>query len=350
MRKLLGIVLVGLALWLGAALLSEAPLPAAQAGTFTSSTQCQECHPEVYGEWSESQHAQSWINEDVRAQAGELPSGDFANKDCVACHSPRPIFGTGLGKRVLPRSSRRSEGVDCLACHQIPEDQGGGMAGTLSNKSAACNPQPRLELQRVEYCGVCHNQHKTVDQFVGGPADERGEDCLSCHMPFRQGDPNLGRDHRMLGGHSLALVQSAVALRAERTAPDQVRVEVENVFGGHSFPTDERSRAADVFWRPAPTGADGPLLDAKGGAGWRHLDRMRSPYRNETDIPDTLLLRDETRVLNIKDPDATGPIQVALYYKLAPYFRDPETGEALPTETVDTPDMDAKLVHQVNVE
>ena len=350
MKQLFGLLLIGLALWLGTTMLGDGPAPKVQTSTFTSSKQCQQCHPKVYAEWSGSQHAQAWINEDVRAQAGELPNGDFANKDCVACHSPRPIFETGLGKRVLPRSSRRSEGVDCISCHQIPEDQGGGMAGTLSNKNAACNPQPRLELQRVEFCGVCHNQHKTVDQFLGSRAYQEGKDCLSCHMPFRENDQNLGRDHSMLGGHSMAMVKSAVALRAERIGPTEVRVELENVFAGHSFPTDERSRAADIFWRPAPALGEGYDLQAKGGGDWRHLNRMRSPYRNETGIPETLLLHDETRVLTILDPAASGPVQVALYYKLAPYYRDPITGTALPTEDVRTPDMDANLVHQVVVE
>jgi hypothetical protein len=70
-------------------------------------------------------------------------------------------------------------------------------------------------------------------------------------MPFRDGDPNKGRDHTMHGAHDLALVSSAVRLSATRDG-EKILAAVENVAAGHHFPTDERSRAADVFWRPVP--------------------------------------------------------------------------------------------------
>lgn len=309
--------------------LAAPPPPPQPAGEFTSSAQCQECHPQEYEEWIGSAHANSWNNPDVFAQ-----SNGFENKDCIDCHAPRPVFETGLGNRVLPRSSRRSEGVDCISCHMLPE---GNVAGTIDAPRAACRPVTRRELQRVDYCGVCHNQHKTVDQWRQTHYAENNVGCIDCHMPYRDDDPNQGRSHVMPGGHDIAVVRSAVRWRTAREG-DKVVVELENHAGGHAFPTDERSRASDVWWRPVKEEA------------WRHLHRIRDPYRYETDIPRTLLDYGEVRRLEIVDPDAAGPVEVLWVYKLTPYYRLPETGDPIEIAEVTDPLMDSREVFRAVVE
>ena len=117
------------------------------------------------------------------------------------------------------------------------------------------------------------------------------------------------------------------AARAERGWT----VEVENVGAGHHFPTDERSRAADVFWRPA---------DGAPGA-WRHLYRFRSPYRHESGLTDTLLAAHETRRIALEDPESEGPVEVALFYKRTPFWRDPGHPD---------PEGEAELVHRLRIE
>lgn len=330
MRIALGLLVLGLAAWLLVALFGR-PEAVAEALGFTSSAQCRDCHSEVYAEWEQSWHARSWTDPDVRAPS---QSNNFANKDCIDCHAPKDVFLTGLGKRVLPRSTRRSEGVDCLACHRLPD---GRMAGTLTDPRAACRPVATLDLQREDFCGVCHNQHKTVDQWRATAWAERGEGCIFCHMPFRDGDPNRGRSHRMLGGHDLPLLQSAVSLTAHREA-DKVVVMIENHGAAHAYPTDERSRASDLWWRP------------QGEQDWRHLHRIRDPYRYETDIPSTLLMPGERRRIELVDTDASGALEVLLVYKLTPYYRDPETGAAQFTSEVTDPLSDSREVHRVQVE
>jgi hypothetical protein len=156
-------------------------------------------------------------------------------------------------------------------------------------------------------------------------------------MPVRDGDPTRGRDHTMHGGHDLELVRSAVSLDARREGGSVV-VEVENHGAGHAYPTDERSRASDLWWRPA------------GEEGWRHLHRIRDPYRWEVDVPSTLLHHGERRRLELEDPDAAGPVEVLLVYKLSPYYRDPATGEPVHLEQVTDPLSDAQEVHRVTVE
>ncbi|MCB9904275.1 MAG: hypothetical protein H6831_07700 [Planctomycetes bacterium] len=321
-RAVLGLLVVVLGGWL-ATMVFQKPTEAQPPREFTSSRQCMECHAEVYAEWETSWHAQSWIDPDVRAL-----SNDFANTDCIDCHAPRPIFESGIGKRVLPRAARRSEGVDCIACHLLPE---GGVAGTLDAASAACRPVAMRDLAKPEFCGVCHNQHKTVDQWRESKYPDQGISCVDCHMPLRDGDPNRGRDHRCLGGHDIELVKSAVELRARRDGT-ALSVEVENVGAGHSFPTDERSRASDVFWRPKV--APGAQPEA-----WRHLYRFRSPYRHEVDIEDTWLPAHATWSGRVEDP-GSGPLEVAIFYKLSPYWTDPNAPD---------PDNEARLLHLVEV-
>jgi len=302
----------------------EAP---AQATLFTSSDQCAACHPKVFAEWQNSWHARSWDDPDVLAL-----SNDFANTDCIDCHAPRPVFETGIGQRVLPRSARRAEGVDCISCHLLPEGSEGLVAGTLDAPSAACRPVAKRELAQVEFCAVCHDQHKTVEQWRATDYAKRGIGCIDCHMPFRNGDPNLGRDHTMHGGHDIELVRSAVRLSARREG-SRVLAAVENVAAGHHFPTDERARAADVFWRPLAAAGEAPQR-------WRWAYRFRSPYRHETDVVDTLLPAHEKREIPIEDAAAAGAIEVALFYKLTPYWKDPENP---------APELEAQLVQRVEL-
>lgn len=319
-RTALGILLVIAG---GAALIAvfRPAGPEAETVAFTSSSQCRDCHAEVYGEWERSWHARAWTDPDVRTL-----SNDFANTDCIDCHAPRPVFETGVGERVLPRTARRSEGVDCIACHALPAAPGEAprMAGTLERLDVPCRPVATPALATPEFCAPCHDQHQTVQQWRATRYAEQGIDCLDCHMPHRIGDPSRGRDHTMHGGHDIELVRRAVELRARREG-ERVVVEVENVGAGHHYPTDERSRASDVFWRPL--GEPGP---------WRWLYRFRSPYRDELGVIDTLLPAHEVRVIALEDP-GPGALEVALFYKLTPYWKDPAQPD---------PEGEARLVHR----
>ena len=97
-----------------------------------------------------------------------------------------------------------------------------------------------------------------------------------------------------------------------------------------TFPTDERSRASDLFWRPIVEGVAGEAEP------WRHLYRFRDPYRHEVDIEATHLPSGATHRVVIDEPDARGPIEVALFYKRSPYWLDPDHPN---------PDAEADLVH-----
>jgi hypothetical protein len=322
-RRALGVAVVLIAVAAVWAVVRTPQAVAEPARQFTSSEQCKQCHAQAYAEWSASWHAQAWSDPEPRAL-----SNDFANTDCIDCHAPRPVFETGIGERVLPRSSRRGEGVDCIACHMLPENHvsGGIVAGTRDDPTAACRPAAVRDLGSSAYCAVCHDQHDTTKQWKATDYAARGIGCIECHMKARP--DGAGHDHTMHGGHDIELVKSAVTMKAKRDG-DQWVVEVENVGAGHHFPTEERSRAGDVFWRP---------LDA-GAQPWRHAYRFRSPYHSE-DLPDTLLPAHATKAIPIEGADSAGAIEVALFYTTRPYWADPAHPD---------PDNEARLVHRLEL-
>ena len=130
MRRVFGFVALALGLLALFAVLRPAAAPQVEAArAFTSSEQCRACHTEIYAEWETSWHAQSWSDPEVRAL-----SNDFSNADCIDCHAPRPVFETGIGVRVLPRNSRRGEGVDCIVAAHVARGHDGPPPFWCANK------------------------------------------------------------------------------------------------------------------------------------------------------------------------------------------------------------------------
>jgi nitrate/TMAO reductase-like tetraheme cytochrome c subunit len=279
----------------------------------SSARQCLECHAGVASEWEASQHRKAYENPEVRKL-----SKDFQNEECIACHAPRPVLSFRPGERVLARQSERGLGVDCLSCHLTPSG-GVASANAAAASDAPCRPQLTPRISSVDLCASCHNQHKTVEQWRAAPPELKKTGCLDCHMPtaYREGG-RLGRAHEFHGGHNLAMLQAAVTLSAGRD--DQgAWVELINDGCGHNFPTDERSRAADlqVRWQKS---------DGSFGA-WQHIYRFRDPYRDETDLTNTQLPAGETyrSMLEAPTPGAAG--EVRLLYRTNPFQADDDAAE-----------------------
>lgn len=281
---------------------------------FTRSLECAECHADVYEEWAGSQHEMAWKNPLV-AQISE----QFRNKICIDCHAPRPILETGLGVRVLARTTMRDDGVNCFSCHEMG---GGRMASSTQGVSGPCNPVYDARLKTADHCAVCHNQHGTVDEWRETPFAQTDPptDCISCHMPTKQrtrsdGTTYTGFDHRMLAGHDINVIRQAPELKAEIIG-DRVFVSVTNKGGGHNFPTDERHRAVDLVVR---------VLDVDGNlVGEEKRDRYRNPYRDEVGLQNTQIPYGETRSYEHDLEIDAGTVTVQLIYKLTPYVTDEE--------------------------
>jgi len=288
------------------------PPPAEPAIRLISSKQCLECHPGVAAEWQPSHHAFAFENPEVRKL-----SQDFQNEECLACHAPRPVLDFAPGERVLSRNSERTRGVDCLACHALP---GGGVATAdpHPDSSAPCRPAFNARMSSVEHCAACHNQHKTVDQWRAAPALLRGADCLECHMKkVTRAGGRVGRSHDFPGGHSLEMLQRAVKLETGRDA-EGPWVQVANVGAAHNFPTDERSRAADVQVR---------WKTAAGWGSWQRVRRMRDPYRDEVDLTNTELPSGESWRETLTPPEDAVQGEVRLLYRTNPFQPDADAAE-----------------------
>jgi len=283
-----------------------------------SSNQCLECHAGVAAEWQQSHHKFAFENPEVRKL-----SNDFANQECIACHAPRPVLSFEPGERVLARQSERALGVDCLTCHAHPEG-GVGTMNPSAKLDAPCRPRFSDRMAAVDHCAACHNQHKTVEQWRAAPDPLKGNGCIDCHMPtnFRQGG-RVGRNHSFPASHDLAALQSAVEMQVGRNA-EGAWVSLYNHGAGHNFPTDERSRAADLQVRWAT--ADGTWGD------WLPVHRFRDPYRDETDLVNTQLPAGATEqfLLPLADGMENSDAQTAevrLLFRTNPYMPDEEAQE-----------------------
>ena len=271
-----------------------------------SSKQCAACHPKVYEEWKSSHHWYSWQNPEPRRK--EL-SDNFRNKDCIPCHAPRPLLEVGYGKRPLEREARREDGVNCFTCHKFKNVVAAANPLSASAESAPCNPVTWAPLAEMKLCSPCHDQHKVHQDWmrsryaVEGPDNK---DCNDCHMPVVAGPGTVGgsrlthRSHAFPGAHDARMLKTAAVVRAAivevgadlgttikdltgrsfhpKTKVERrvVLVEVKNHGTGHSFPADERHRAADLYAR---------FVSIKGPAGPEvRMARFRNPYRHEFEL------------------------------------------------------------------
>jgi hypothetical protein len=333
-RVLALVVLIGLAA--GAYLLvrvgsrprPDAVAPGGAIPRFDNSQACAPCHPEVYAEWRQSQHAIAFLNPVVRRP--DMADG-FRKKDCLPCHAPRPVFEHGLGKaaRVLARDTNRAEGVDCLACHET----GAGQARAGSGVLGPCFPVTRPELASTDLCAPCHNQHNTVDEWERSPAALRGTGCGHCHMPAvtrrrSDGSEHRGAFHGSRGGNDPELLRrsATVAWTIAASAEDRVlQVSVTNTGVAHNLPTDARHRAVDLV--VTLEGADGRAVAAAvdpgpGEAGGTARLRFRNPYREEYGKENTQIPSGETRTLAVAVPAGAARADIRLLYKRSPFVED----------------------------
>lgn len=272
---------------------------------FQSSADCRGCHLDVWNEWHGSQHQVSYLNPEVRAL-----SDDFRNKECQACHLPRPVSVTGFGQRVLARHTHPDEGVSCLSCHQ---DVDGTILGRNDRPDVPCKARRSEPFLSVDMCASCHNQHKTTDQWRESRYAREGTDCNGCHMPeVGRSGGRKGRGHRYPGGHDLETLRRAGRFELTLEGREAV-LSLSNVGAGHSYPTEERSRALDMAVRFRRQ--DGSATE------WQRAHRFRQPYRDEPE-PDTQLPAGQTHAVRVPLPDDAVKVEARLWYRRTPFVGD----------------------------
>ena len=195
---------------------------------FPSATECGDCHPTQYRQWSVSQHAYAQMSPVFNAMHGTIlkftqsTNGDF----CIRCHTP---VGMNLKEKIfmsnIDRHPTSREGVTCIACHRLSQPYGklsgrlhiakgpvtapiygpdgdpqelnraiekSGLVTDEDSVGRVVHGEVRQTAQMTTsgFCGTCHDVNlvngfrleEAFSEFKNSPANERGLTCQDCHM------------------------------------------------------------------------------------------------------------------------------------------------------------------------
>jgi nitrate/TMAO reductase-like tetraheme cytochrome c subunit len=219
---------------------------------FPSATQCGQCHPTQYRQWSVSQHAYAQVSPIFNSMQAKITKGtNGTNGDfCVRCHTQ---VGMNLGEATfmsnVDRSPTSREGITCIICHRVP-DTYGKISGRFRITEGPISDHVRgptgnnAELNRViaqgglqtdpkktgrqvhaqtekffrmttsAFCGSCHDVtllngfrlEEAFSEYKHSPAALRGLQCQDCHMGKEPGraladksDPDFDRKNFAFG-------------------------------------------------------------------------------------------------------------------------------------------------------
>lgn len=195
---------------------------------FPSATECAECHPKQYKQWSVSQHAYAQMSPVFNAMQATVmkftagTNGDF----CIRCHN---AVGMNLGEEIfmsnIDRHPTAREGVTCIVCHRLNQSYGkisgrlhiepgpvtapiygpsgepqeldnaitkGGLQ--IDNDKAGRKVHGKIkslfQLNTSGFCGTCHDVNlvngfrleEAFSEFKNSPANDKGITCQDCHM------------------------------------------------------------------------------------------------------------------------------------------------------------------------
>ena len=240
--------------------------PFSDKAPFVSAQVCSMCHKEIFSQWKESRHAQSWSN-DIFME-GYIMEPDPI---CVYCHAPHqeqvqeikknedwvramhPVHGSLMDRpKRLPEPSA-DEGITCASCH-LRE----GKVIAAQDKPLAAHPisvNPRLS-QSV-FCKDCHDfpvierhngqtiisetaMQTTYQEWLAWEAQGNTQQCQGCHMPD-------GR-HDWHGANNREILHQSVSISLHRER-ESVVFTLESVGVGHHMPTGDlfRHMRIEVF-------------------------------------------------------------------------------------------------------
>ncbi|MEM7310368.1 MAG: HEAT repeat domain-containing protein [Planctomycetota bacterium] len=267
---------------------------------------CAECHPAIYAEHEQSTHGRAYTDAEVR-----MATARFDLKDCIICHTPRPIFETGIGQNPTRRYHGLEEGNTCMTCHWRPDYDYGAFTG-----GAECTEAFHPDVGTVDACASCHRNHGTPYQWERSPLGKvTGRECLDCHMaeierPVAVGGPVRGvRSHLFPGARSESQVGRAYSYKVELDDNAAV-VSVKNRGAGHNFPTELKQRSVESL--VVVRNLDGEEI-ARSRMVFR--DPYKRPYGLELPV-NTQIPSGETRQHRVPLTIADGTVETTLFYKL----------------------------------
>ena len=306
-------------------------IPAHQLAGYSPLTgqSCGGCHTRQRADWQSARHSQSAVNPwvlDLFSGTG-TPGGaaGYVYKNthdvgssgfCATCHAPmQDVFTPGMLQLDNVSTAAGSDGVNCVACHQIANvDQARinnlHAAGTFgktdyyfaNDANAAFQVFGALkdvntDVMRNIYnplfndsklCASCHQYanpttgtigQNTYAEWLASPYAQPGpgyKTCQNCHMPeeatagtIANGGvirpPSQRHRHTFVGATASTLV-GAITLQAQQSVLAGelvVNVDVANVGAGHAFPTGISIRNGILLVRAKRVGGN-DLVQASG--------------------------------------------------------------------------------------
>ena len=258
--------------------------------------QCASCHPKHFEQWSGSMHAYASIDPVFLAMnaRGQRETDGALGDFCVKCHAPIALAdGATTDGRNLPELPSHLQGITCYFCHQVDSVGGdhnnpldvvedgvmrGGIADPVDNVAhdSAYSPlHDRSRLESSSLCGSCNDivtpkgvslertfaEWKDTLYAHEDPAERLT--CGGCHMRGAEGvaAEAEGVVQRRIHDHSMPGVDVALTPFAQVDAQfaavedaldstvlsqvcvvptstgSVVRVTLENVAAGHSWPS-----------------------------------------------------------------------------------------------------------------
>ncbi|MSP72058.1 MAG: hypothetical protein EXR76_07740 [Myxococcales bacterium] len=287
-----GLVTAGL----GLACQSPPAVQPLDADSLQDPAACRACHPDHFRAFSGSMHAYAAEDPVFRAMnaKGQRETGGALGDFCVACHAPVAVAlgltTDGLNLDEVPAHLR---GVTCAFCHLADAIEGahnnpvrmaddgvmrGGLRDPLPNTAHASKYSSLHDGSKLDSAALCGSCHDVVTpagvhldqtfaewkQTVYATDDrQRGNSCVACHMPGRDGvtaevpGVSLRRVHdHAMPGVDVALTdfpERAAQLDAVQTLLDysliaelcvieqsggaDIELYLENVAAGHAFPS-----------------------------------------------------------------------------------------------------------------
>lgn len=291
---------------------------------------CNKCHAKHYTEWSGSMHAYAATDPVFLAmnKRGQRETNGALGDFCIKCHAPMAVRDgltkDGLNLDAVPENRK---GVTCFFCHTVDAVTGthdaaltnasdlvmrGEYTDPVSNtahKAAYSKLHDRDQLDSATMCGTCHdiqNGHgqsleRTFAEWQASVFSHApyGATCGQCHMaqsatlePIAQAPGVFARRRHAhtFAGVDLALTDfpEAAAQKAEVQAQldktlqsalcvgatgGTIKVMLDNVAGGHAFPSgavqDRRVwveltayAGADVVYQSGAPAKDGAPITA----------------------------------------------------------------------------------------
>lgn len=295
---------------------SGRPQPARQGSSITNpgprpghdvmqSAFCADCHPAIYAEHEQSTHGRAFTDPEVR-----LATARFDLNDCIVCHTPRPIFETGVGQNPTRRYHGLEEGNTCMSCHWKPDYD-----YTSFHGGSECRLAFHPDVGTVQACASCHRNHGTPYQWERSPLGKgTGRVCMDCHMAVVERPVAVGGPvrevvkHDFPGARSESQVDRAYGYTATIDG-NVATITIQNKGAGHNFPTELKQRSVESLV---------VVRDIEGKEVGRSRKVFRDPYKRPygLELPvNTQIPSGQSRQHRVPLSVAAGTVETTLFFK-----------------------------------